>query len=108
MSRHLPDGGLIRPPPGRGHHCCAPLPLHSHRWILVPSARPLWSTSMHLPSARTLPSEARVHIWAPVPLQSWIWIFVPSAVLLWLTSTHLARPVIVPVRAGDGPTSNDG
>src|SRR6266545_930987 len=49
-------GGFTRAPFGRAHHCCAPVPLQSHRWILVPFVRPLWSTSMHLPAARMLPS----------------------------------------------------
>src|SRR5215211_1066090 len=104
MSRHLPDGGLTRAPPGRGHHCWAPVPLHCHSWMRVPLAMPLPATSMHLPRARMVPSLASVQVCAAVPLQVQSWMGVPSAVPLLRTSTHLpARPVIRPVRGTAGP-----
>src|SRR5690348_11742004 len=51
-------------------HRWAPVPLQSHNWIGVPLAVPAEVTSMHLPSARIVPSVPTVHCCAPVPLQS--------------------------------------
>src|SRR6266536_2131098 len=103
-SRHLPDCGFTRRWLESYRHCCAPVPLQVHSHTRVPSAVPPYLTSMHLLSARRVPSEPTVHCCATVPLQVQSWIWVPSVLLAPDTSTHLpASPVICPVAASAGP-----
>ena len=68
---------------------------------MVPFAVPAPATSMHLPSARRVPSEPTVQLCALVPLHVHSCTAVPLALAAPATSTHLpAMPVIGPVRPG--------
>ena len=86
-----------------GVHCCAPVPLQVHSWILVPSAVPAPETSRHLPSARKVLSSPMVQRWAALELHVQICTLVPSAVPALSTSRHLPfTPFTSPVRGPDG------
>src|SRR5439155_13275570 len=85
-SRHLFDCGFTMSCAAVTVQRCAPVPLQSHNWTLAPSAVDPDVTSMHLPSARIVPSAPTVHCCAPVPLQSHNWIGVPLAVFAPATS----------------------
>src|SRR4051812_20477849 len=94
-SRHLPDLGLRSVPLDCGCHTWLAAPVQVHTTTAEWFDRPSPPMFMHLPSARRVPSDPRVHCCAPVPLQSHSWTAVPSAVFEWSTSTHLpAMPTI--------------
>src|SRR6266567_1239294 len=97
-SRHRPDSGFTNWLDVVCVHCWAPVPLQVNSCTFVPLAVPAAATSMHLPSARMVPSVPTVQDCAEVPLHVKICTPVPSAEFAPATSTHLPpMPVIWPV-----------
>src|SRR3569833_2459692 len=62
--RQRPDAGLTSERFAPLVHCWAPVPLQSYSCTCVPLAVPAAVRSMHLPSARIVPSAPTVHCWA--------------------------------------------
>src|ERR1044071_2586902 len=71
------------------YHCWAPLPLQSNSWILVLLPVALFTTSMHLPAIRSVPSPFDCQLCAAEPLQVDSVIGVPLAVAPPASVRHL-------------------
>ena len=65
-SRHLPDWGLTRSPPGCAIQSWAPVPLQVYRSTMVPLLVLPPLTSMHMPSTCSEPLDSTVHCCALV------------------------------------------
>src|SRR5262249_30937217 len=74
---------------GSRRHCCAPLPLHVHRFSGVPLDVPPPGTFRHFPWIPTVPSGSAIHCCAPEFRHTRNTIAVPLTVELKLSVTHM-------------------